>query len=383
MKYLKAFVVLSSLAALVACHNKTGNSSSTFELTGKLSEAGPGIPIYLDRISQEGTTHLDSTKIGNDGTFSFHTTGIIKGFYILRITQSDFATLILDSTERVHVTGDAQFLGNTYDVSGSKDSKLFCDLNNVSKINSIRLDSLQKVFEARANMMGGNKARLDSLNKVIEVPYDTLLHQHARYLASFLKSNLTSFASLAATEQLSPDKYLSLFISLDSGLTKTYPGSPYVKLFDDKVSAMKRVAIGAMAPEISLPDTNGKTVNLSNFKGKVVLIDFWASWCAPCRASLPNVVKMYDKYKGKGFVVLSVSLDKDKDAWLEAIHKFKLNWTQVSDLKYWDSKVVGLYNINSIPFTVLVSVDGKIIDKNLDEQTMDEEIGNLLTHDKM
>jgi len=383
MKYLKTLSALFLFAAFTACHHSDNNNSNGFELSGKLTGGGQGIDIYLDRISHEGTEHLDSTKIGADGTFSFHTKGIMKGFYVLRITESDFATLVLDSTEKVHVEGNCQFLGNTYTVSGSPDSKLFCDLNNVSKTNYASRDSLQKLFEALMNSVGGKKAKLDSLNAAMEGPYDTLVERHVRYLTHFIKANMTSFASLAAIQQLTPDKYLSYFISLDSALSKSYPNSQYVKLFSDKVQAMKRVAIGALAPEISLPDTTGKMVTLSSFKGKVVLIDFWASWCGPCKLALPNVVRIYNKYKDKGFTVLSVSLDKDKDSWMEAIDKFHLTWTQVSDLKYWNSKVVSLYDFNSIPFTVLVSADGKIVDKNLDEQAMDEEIGELLNHKKI
>jgi len=381
---LKRFILIAAVISIIAaCHNTKNSSSSGFELSGKLTEAGPGVLIYLDRISQDGSTHLDSTKIGSDGSFSFHTKGISKGFYILRITESDFATLILDSSEKVNVTGDAQFLGNTYNVTGSPDTKLFCELNNASKINYAQRDSLQKMFEAKINLAGGKKDKLDSLNKAIEGPYDTIVERHVRYLIGFLKSNMTSFASLAAIEQLSPDKYLSYYTSLDSGLSNRYPNSPYVKLFTDKVETLKKLAPGAMAPEISLPDTNGKMVSLSGFKGKVVLIDFWASWCGPCKAALPHVVEMYKKYKDKNFTVFSVSLDKDKDHWLEAIHQFGLKWTQVSDLKYWDSPVVSLYNFNSIPFTILVSKEGKIVDKNLDEQSMDEEIGQLVNDKKM
>lgn len=380
-----AVLTIALLGALTACHNKENQASgsSTFELSGKLSGGGAGMPIYLDRISEDNTAHLDSTKLGNDGTFSFHTKGIIKGFYILRLTESDFATLILDSAEQVHVEGNAQFLGNTYTTTGSPDSKLFCEVNEVSKINYGRRDSLQKIFQDMMNASGGKKKRIDSLNDAIQAPYDTLVHQQVRYITGFIKSHSGSFASLAAIEQLDPDKFLTYYTLLDSTLSKAYPASSYVTLFHHKVEGMKRVAIGVMAPEISLPDTNGKTVNLSSFRGKVVLIDFWASWCPPCRASLPTVVSVYNKYKNRNFTVLSVSLDKDKDDWLKAIHQFHLKWTQVSDLKYWDSKVVSLYNFSGIPFTVLVSPEGKIVDKNMKEEDLDAEIGRLLDSEKM
>ena len=375
------------LVLLTACHGNKGasNSSSSFELSGKLDGGGAGVAIFLERMDADNNIHLDSTKIDGDGKFSFHTKGIIKGFYELRITESDFATLILDSNEKVHVEGNAQFLGNTYTATGSADTKLFLDLNQYSRTNYGRRDSLQKIFQALMNASGGNKKKVDSLSAAVEGPYDTLVEKQVRFVSAFLKANATSFASLAAVQQLSPDKYISYYTALDSSLSKTYPNSSYVKLFHDKVDALKRVAIGAMAPELSLPDTNGNIFNLSSLKGKVVLIDFWASWCTPCRESLPNVVKLYDKYKGKNFTVLSVSLDKDKDAWLNAIRKFHLHWTQISDLKYWDSKAVSLYNFKDmgIPFTVLVSADGKIVDKNISEDDLEREVANLVDSKKM
>jgi len=380
-------IAAMGLVLLTACHGNKGasNSSSSFELSGKLDGGGAGVAIFLERMDADNNIHLDSTKIDGDGKFSFHTKGIIKGFYELRITESDFATLILDSNEKVHVEGNAQFLGNTYTATGSADTKLFLDLNQYSRTNYGRRDSLQKIFQALMNASGGNKKKVDSLSAAVEGPYDTLVEKQVRFVSAFLKANATSFASLAAVQQLSPDKYISYYTALDSSLSKTYPNSSYVKLFHDKVDALKRVAIGAMAPELSLPDTNGNIFNLSSLKGKVVLIDFWASWCTPCRESLPNVVKLYDKYKGKNFTVLSVSLDKDKDAWLNAIRKFHLHWTQISDLKYWDSKAVSLYNFKDmgIPFTVLVSADGKIVDKNISEDDLEREVANLVDSKKM
>jgi peroxiredoxin len=134
---------------------------------------------------------------------------------------------------------------------------------------------------------------------------------------------------------------------------------------------------GADAPDIVLPDVNGKTVKLSDFKGKVVLVDFWASWCGPCRMENPNVVRMYNAYKDKGFEILGVSLDKDRNAWLEAIQKDGLRWTQVSDLKYWQSDAAKLYNVTGIPYTVLVGKDGKIIEKNLRGPALDAKLKEI------
>ena len=357
--------------------NNAGKKSSSFELTGTFSQAGDGIKIYLDRLLPDTVQHIDSTTI-KDGKFTFHTAGIYKGFYTLRITQQDYITLILDSAEKVNVRGNAQNLGYTYTVDGSPDSKLFWQFNMESKTNMMKRDSMQHMFEAIVNTLGGNKKRMDSLNEAFEKPYDALMNEQDMYLKNFIRSNINSFACQAAIMELSSDKDIAYYASLDSALTKYYPNSVYVRHFHSIAATLERVAIGAMAPDITLPDTTGKMVSLASLRGKYVLIDFWASWCGPCKASLPGLVDIYNKYKNKNFTVFSVSLDKLKPEWETAIRHFNLTWTQVSDLKYWSSVVVPLYNFDGIPFTVLISPQGRILDKKLSDEELDTELHKLL-----
>jgi peroxiredoxin len=135
---------------------------------------------------------------------------------------------------------------------------------------------------------------------------------------------------------------------------------------------------GKQAPELSLPDMNGKEIKLSSFKGKYVLVDFWASWCLPCRQENPNVVQAYNKYKNKNFTILGVSLDKEKDDWLHAIQKDKLSWTQVSDLREWNSLAVSTFAFTGIPFNVLVDPDGKIIAQSLRGNELEKKLEEVL-----
>jgi thiol-disulfide isomerase/thioredoxin len=137
------------------------------------------------------------------------------------------------------------------------------------------------------------------------------------------------------------------------------------------------INIGDLAPEIILPNINGKVIPLSSLRGKIVLIDFWASWCGPCRQENPNVVRVYDKYKDKGFEIYGVSLDMNKGQWLQAIEVDNLKWTQVSDLAYWNSVVVPKYQIAGIPATFLLDKEGKIIARDLRGEELDKKLAEV------
>lgn len=141
--------------------------------------------------------------------------------------------------------------------------------------------------------------------------------------------------------------------------------SLYGKQVKEIIESAKKTAIGKQAIDFAQPDINGNTVSLSSYKGKYVLVDFWASWCGPCRAENPNLVRLYSKYHSDKFDILGISLDNNKAPWQKAISSDKLTWTQVSDLKSWESKVVQAYGIKGIPFNMLLDKDGKIIAKNL------------------
>ncbi|PWT73757.1 MAG: hypothetical protein C5B59_12595 [Bacteroidetes bacterium] len=140
--------------------------------------------------------------------------------------------------------------------------------------------------------------------------------------------------------------------------------------------------VGKQAPELNLPDANGKNISLASFKGKYVLVDFWASWCEPCRMENPNVVKAYQRFKDKNFTVLGVSIDSKKDAWQKAIKDDNLTWTHVSDLKYWSSAAVQIYKFDGIPFNVLIDPQGKVIAESLRGDGLENKLNEVLSENK-
>jgi peroxiredoxin len=143
-------------------------------------------------------------------------------------------------------------------------------------------------------------------------------------------------------------------------------------------STTAQVKVGQMAPDISLPDANGSIVKLSSLKGKVVLIDFWASWCRPCRASIPAVIKLYEAYKTKGFEVYGVSIDEKKKSWINAVSQDGINYTQVNDKAGWYAKVTEVYGVNEIPSTFLLNKNGEVVAVNLEGKELEDEIKGLL-----
>ncbi len=379
---LKNTLLLLPFVFGMAC--STSNSATAgFELKGKLSNPH-NENLVLEQMSTDGIKKIDSVTLDESGSFKL--TSAIKeiGFYRLRISERNFATFIFSPDEKVTITGDAGNLGNTYTVSGSPDSKLFWDVNQASMKNYMKLDSIQKAFQLFMSVVKDSN-RVDSMSKALQGPYEGMVAAHNKYLIHFVESNTTSFAALAAVQQLQGDEFIPTYVKLDEGLFKKYPTSPYIKSFHESVAqqkqkgeAEKKVAIGQPAPEITMNTPEGKPLSLSSLKGKVVLVDFWASWCGPCRKENPNVVRAYNKYKSKGFDIFSVSLDKEATNWKAAIAKDGLSWTNhVCDFQFWQSPVVKLYNFNGIPTNVLIDRNGIIIAKSLRGEDLENKLAEI------
>ena len=371
----KILISLSVILLLSFCDGNKKNSS--FQLKGTLSDS-KAETLYLEKLGSAKQVIIDSVILDENGNFEFTNYTPKIGFYRIKTNDKNFAMLVLDSADKVTITGSVKDLGNTFKVEGSPETTIFIEYNNLSKSRDIKLDSLNKAFQLLMETNKMDSKRMDSLSAIFETPYNSIINQSNILMVDKITKNTNMYSSIMAIQALDPDKYSDLYKSLDAGLSKKFPNDKNVIMFHEVVERMLSTNIGQFAPEISLPSPDGKEIALSSLKGKLVLIDFWASWCGPCRKEMPNVVKIYSKFKNKGFEIYGVSLDQDKEKWMEAITKDGINWPQVSDLKYWDNVAARIYNVQGIPYTVLIDKDGKIIAKNLRGQELEKKIAEVL-----
>jgi thiol-disulfide isomerase/thioredoxin len=259
-------------------------------------------------------------------------------------------------------------------ISGSKADEDIVNYTSGQAPYVQKVNSLNEI----ADQQSRKGVPLDSIVKT----YGPLIKDASRelyaYQRSFVERNQSAFISVLLLPEIG--RYTQNFLEADSILDRLHPSlrsSPTGKAVKSYIAAEKKTSIGAFAPEFAAPDTAGKMFSLSSLKGKYVLLDFWAAWCAPCREENPNIVLAYQKYKDRGFTVLGVSLDRNRKDWLKGIHTDRLTWQHVSELKYFTSPTALLYNISSIPRSFLLDPSGKIIAKDLRGEELQEKLKEL------
>jgi peroxiredoxin len=293
--------------------------------------------------------------------------------YKVMFEEEVFIVFALSPGEKVTLKCDPAKLPESIDLTGSENTLLIYEADKKLRSIKTQQDSLNKVYYENAY-----SPKIDSIKEALIILIEKNEKSKIEYLRKFVTKNNKSLACVFFYDMLDMEDDIDVLMASDSVLFKTYPNNIYVKTFHEKLIKSQKIKVGLPAPEIELPDPDGKNIKLSSLKGKYVLIDFWASWCSPCRKESPNMVKLYNKFKDKGFEIYSVSLDKSKESWVTAIKADNLGWTHVSDLKYWSSEAAREYNVNSVPFTILIDKEGIIIAKGLRGEALEKKVSEYL-----
>ncbi|RNI30628.1 TlpA disulfide reductase family protein [Rufibacter latericius] len=368
-------VAASALMVMGACQKKgvtTADTDKSYRISGKITNMTTG-KVFLDELGEQAFVPFDTATINKDGTFVMEGSVAEPAIYKLGFENQEGIMLVVEN-KAIEVTADSGKVAQSYTIQGSKESELIKQLNTIMQGMQQNATALNQQFQEAAN--AGNQAEIQRLQE----KFMALQQENQSQLKAFVKANPTSVVSVyTASNILNLDEHYTFVDSMNTAAFKaSLPNSKYTKSLEARLSKMRSTALGSVAPDIKLPSPTGPEVALSSLKGKYVLIDFWASWCGPCRQENPNVVRMYNKYKEKGFEIFGVSLDQDKAKWLKAIENDKLTWPHVSDLKGWESSAAALYGVTAIPQTVLLDKEGKIIAKNLRGPALEQKLASLL-----
>ena len=371
---MKKIILISSLALLgIACNQLKDNE---FVIIGDALGVENGKKVFVEIQTETGTLAKDTTIV-TDGKFELKgfTEGIDLGFIRIENEQINLPIILEEGKIKVTIVKDSLHKST---LGGTNNNDKFQKFNTESRAISEKVAKFEK-----DNSSVMQKAQMSNdtvtINKLMK-DYKKFQDEMNEYSKKFIKENNDAYLSVLLLENFlmrqyfTPEEVKLYFEKLDKELLETKSAKNIKKVLD----SMSDISIGKPAPNFTAPSPDGKTISLKESLGKVTIIDFWASWCGPCRAENPNVVAMYNELHDKGLNIIGVSLDKDGTKWKEAIAKDKLTWTHVSNLKFWDEPIAKQYNVQSIPATFIVDAKGNIVAKDLRGDALKAKVKEIL-----
>ena len=364
-------LLLLLVGILPVAYGQQQSAARTFSIDGTLAGAA-GKKLTL--INGDNNKKVDHITLSTD---TFHLKGKAAGMTVFALQTEERPMpllLVVQGGDRIHIQGQladfplATVTGNDQSVTMQQYQKQFMPLLQQAQRIHQRAAALTAASDSATQVALQNEARV--FNSELQSTGIAFIQYHPDAIASV-------FALMNSLKILGSKQLNTLYQSLSDSVKN----SRYGKMVAAEIDRVTTTAIGATAPDFTLKDVDGQVVNLSDFRGQYVLVDFWASWCGPCRMENPNVVAAYKAYQSENFTVLGVSLDEDEKSWKDAIEQDQLHWTQVSDLQGWNNAAARLYHVNGIPTNFLLDPSGKIIGKNLRGAALEQKLAEIFNRE--
>ncbi|WP_374948272.1 redoxin domain-containing protein [Mucilaginibacter sp.] len=351
-------ICLALLASVVLFSCK---SKDDFTIKGTVSNPGNSKKVYLLVADTTQVSIIDSTDLNGSNQFEFKHPAPYANLYKLRIGGSIF-DFVAKNGDDLQFETDIADLAHPYKISGSDASEKIKEFNKISNFYGDKNSKLSDEYTAKSEALGKES---DSLIKVYMPQFQKNISDYSTEVLKFVKNNKKSLAGFYAATSLDQFKYEKELVAYANEIKDEFKDNPGVQRFIKQMEAAKPLSVGHKAPEFAMQSIDGKQIKLADYKGKYVMLDFWASWCVPCRQENPNVVKQYNKFKSKGFNILGISLDTEKKDWAGAVRADGLSWTHASELQRFDGATERLYRIEAIPSNYIIDPQGVIVAKNV------------------
>lgn len=360
--------LIAVLIVVVACSGPKGEIT----LSGLVEQPLNDKLVLINKLAEGGLEVTDTIEVDAEGKFKTKVMVTEPTFYRISFYNRQFVNLVLNGTEsKVEIVLKGTDPKEKAEVTGAPENAYLDKFDEIFKYQSEDVQALnQEAIQAR---MDQDQVRLEKITD----DYYALIANNQEKIKAYVLSIAPSIAVFYGLGSLKVEEHMPFFEELAGVYEAKLPGHPLTQNLSNRVSELKKLAIGSEAPEISLPDVNGQTLSLSSLRGNYVLIDFWAAWCRPCRMENPNVVRLYQTYKDRNFEILGISLDRNREAWVKAIEEDKLPWLHISDLKYFNSEAAATYRIEAIPATYLIDPDGKILAKGLRGASLEQKLKEI------
>ena len=364
----KVAFLLAAVLVLVSC----GKQAEKYTVNGTIEGVEEGEAV-LQKIESGQPVPVDTAQIAS-GQFTFTGSAEHPAFHLVYVNDNRVPVTFFLENGDITINGHVDSLQNV-EVKGSPLTDQFQKFNDGVPSNDRAQELQQEFMQARQS---GDQQKM----KELAGEYQAIMQEQQQYYKDYVNENtdnaVGAFLGMNLAKSMGADELDTLISSFQASL----PGHPYVQemknVADSKkeqAEAKSAIQVGKTAPNFTLPDTEGEEVSLNEFEGKYVLLDFWASWCSPCRKENPNMVKAYKEFGGENFEIVGVSLDKTKDPWMKAIEEDNITWTQLHDPK---GEVANTYGVQSIPFTLLLNKEGEIIEKNLRGEALQNKLNEIL-----